>query len=246
MYEALRGGRAAAAPGGTEIPVDAAELWPHYVANDSLIYVTIGEDSAPQAKKGGTIKNALEWAEVPTGGRISARGAPGKGTVKEWADQGATTVVTLLRDDEIAFSGIEAACKCVGLRWVGLPLSGKRAVSGDMEQRQEYDHESLRRIPEVSEMLLKGDSVVVHCAAGMHRTGVVCYLAVRHAGVSPSETLAVVQRTREVTHNELLKQTHKNPVCLAELAEAEFGAGLAEAEREAAMADLFGYQAAHS
>ena len=69
-------------------------------------------------------------------------------------------------------------------------------------------------------MLMNGQSVVVHCAAGMvrctmlvrpqltalsgqHRTGVVCYLAQRHAGVSPEQALAGVLLTRPVTYTEV-------------------------------------------
>ena len=56
------------------------------------------------------------------------------------------------------------------------------------------DFASIRRLPEVLELLKAGESVLVHCAAGMHRTGMSCYIVLRLAGKTIDETLAGVLR----------------------------------------------------
>ena len=115
-----------------------------------------------------------------------------------------TAVVTLLRDTEPQFAGIMDACNELGLEWFHLPLSGKKALSTVPAERHDADKASLARISHVGEMLVRGESVIVHCAAGMHRTGVVCYLAQRHAGVDPATALAGLHMTRPVTHEEVI------------------------------------------
>ena len=144
------------------------------------------------------------------------------GEIREWGESGCTAVVSLRREDEPAFSGIELQCKNHGLKFLHNPLSGKNVVAADRSERAEYDQTSMNRIPEVAALLAAGENVVIHCAAGMHRTGVVCYLVQRHAGVGAEETVENIRITRQVTYNELFKSTAKKPVTLAELAEAEF------------------------
>ena len=95
------------------------------------------------------------------------------------------------------------ACNELGLEWFHLPLSGKRALSTAPAERDNADTASLARISHVGELLIRGESVIVHCAAGMHRTGVVCYLAQRHAGVDPATALAGLHTTRPLTHKEV-------------------------------------------
>ena len=59
----------------------------------------------------------------------------------------------------------------------------KLQVASEQSQRSDFDNRSLSRAVEVAELLQQGASVIVHCAAGMHRTGVMCYLAQRYAGL---------------------------------------------------------------
>merc|ERR1712070_820590 len=103
-----------------------------------------------------------------------------------------------------------------GLQWLHLPLSGKRAVTDP--QPSDMDAASLRRVAEVAALLQHGESVVVHCAAGMHRTGVVCYLALRHVGQGEEEALASILASREITHAEVTKvcKHHRPLYVLAE------------------------------
>jgi len=150
-------------------------------------------------------------------GRICARGRPA--SISKWVTAGCTAVVTLLRSDEGAV-GCGAQCQKYGLKWMHLPLSGKRAIITPLHE----DRTSLARVGEIAKWLSCGESVVVHCAAGMHRTGVVCYLVLRLLGLSQHETLDTIHATRPVTHQEITKCTRKHkPLC--ELAEDLFLGG---------------------
>merc|ERR1712217_488105 len=128
--------------------------------------------------------------------------------------------------DEPAFTIAKEQITAMGLSWLHLPLSGKKANTEPQQQpparkgnKTDHDAESLSRIAEVADLLKKGESVVVHCAAGMHRTGVVCYLAMRHLNNSPTKCLLAIMQTRQITHEEITKRTSKHaPLC--ELAEA--------------------------
>src|SRR5690349_6046030 len=112
------------------------------------------------------------WASVLRG-RITAAGAPSRARVGQWAADGATDIVTLQRSDEHA-PWLPEACREAGLRWHHFPLSGRR-----LEHRE--DRATLERVPELVELLRSEQprSLILHCSAGLHRTGVCLYLLLR-------------------------------------------------------------------
>eukprot|EP00947_MAST-08B_sp_MAST-8B-sp1_P004024 g4024.t1 len=110
-----------------------------------------------------------------------------------------TQVVTLQKRSESQFPGVARWVGRAGLGWTHLPLSGGRLEEpGDLE--------SILRLHEVVTLLERGESVLVHCSASMHRTGVSAYIVLRLAGLAPAEALAAVQQIRQVTYEELLKE----------------------------------------
>lgn len=160
------------------------------------------------------ISRGSEWIEIE-GGRLGASGAPGRGGIAYWQSIGATGVITLLRDNEMRNKNIEEQCREHGLVWLHLPLEGRRSFA----QPSIEDRNSILQIPQVVNWLRSGRSVIVHCAAGMHRTGFVCYLTLRLAGLSCSESLDKVREMRPVTYEELVVRTRNHPKTIQELAE---------------------------
>lgn len=121
-------------------------------------------------------------------------------------------LVTLLRETEhvCACAEIQRACAQLGLRWLHAPLDGLKDIKELTEDDTSLDPglESLSSAHEVLEWILRdGESVIVHCAAGLHRTGVFLYLLLRLAGRSSSETLQGIFEIREETH-EQVKHLH--------------------------------------
>ncbi len=136
------------------------------------------------------------------GGRLTAIGAPSPSGLRAWVERGATDLVTLLRTDEMRPS-LPGECQKMGIDWWHLPLSGRK-----LQRRS--DQESLARIPELLRPLQAGRSLLLHCAAGLHRTGLSFYLLLRCAGHSPQEALALITEARALTAQELLKRTRRS------------------------------------
>ncbi len=136
------------------------------------------------------------WVPLKAGW-ITAAGGPSRGRLAEWRARGATDVLTLQRADEMQ-AWIPAMCREHGLEWRHLPLSGRRMESAE-------DAGSLARLPGLLELWEQPRRVVVHCSAGLHRTGGVCYLLLRLAGLERAAAIATISAARALTAEELCK-----------------------------------------
>lgn len=165
--------------------------------------------------------SALTWVTLSEGW-LSASGAPSWKVTKQWAREGVTCVVSLLRDTEPHFKGARDGCLDAGFRWEHVPLSGKGALT----HPDETDLLSWARLNDLLPQLLRaGEHVVVHCAAGMHRTGGTLFLALRRCGLKAEAAVDAVKLIRPVTHAELLKtEKRASDKHLWELAEERYQA----------------------
>eukprot|EP00742_Colponemidia_sp_Colp-10_P003788 GILJ01004035.1.p2 GENE.GILJ01004035.1~~GILJ01004035.1.p2 ORF type:complete len:119 (+),score=11.02 GILJ01004035.1:305-661(+) len=66
------------------------------------------------------------------------------------------------------------------MKWLHLPLDGANQA---LLQSKGALEACKKTLPEVKRLLDAGESVLVHCAAGIHRTGVVVYSLHRMFGV---------------------------------------------------------------
>ena len=166
----------------------------------------------PQARpKKNAARTSSAWVAVGAGA-ITASGAPNRATIELWAAAwGATDVVTLQRADE-GRAELADEIRDAGLAWTHAPLSGKRlAAPGDGAALDRALRTALARAR-------RGARVVVHCSAGVHRTGLVVYGVLRLAGRDVEGALAALLRARAVTHEEVTKRDGDG-VALFELAE---------------------------
>jgi hypothetical protein len=148
---------------------------------------------------------ASHWVSVKAG-RLTAAGAPSFKKLQTLRDMGADHVVTLLRADEPACASVMAGCAGLELGWTHLPMSGAKLDAPT-------DAKSFLRLYEVLPLLDQGKSVVVHCAAGMHRTGMSCYALLRLAGWSAEDACHGVKGMREVSYEELIKDRRHKRRC---------------------------------
>merc|ERR1712203_907160 len=95
------------------------------------------------------------------------------------------------------------------MRGEHVPLTGRQAAYAP---RCQLDLESWRHLrKELLPLLFRaGERVVVHCSAGMHRTGSVVYMALRLSGLDPGAALAAVEEMRPATHGALLEPVSRN------------------------------------
>ena len=143
-------------------------------------------------------RTASHWMDVGPG-RLTLAAAPTAARVAAFKERGATRFVTLLTATEPHLDAVRGACSNLDLGWSHVPLSGGR-VNGPR------DAASLCKVvAEVVGLLRAGEHVVIHCAAGLHRTGIVGYLVLRCTGLANAAAMAGLLAMREITHEEMAR-----------------------------------------
>ncbi len=130
---------------------------------------------------------------MPAGtGRLSVWHRPRVRSIPQLPELGCRRLVTLLAAREGA-EAIGSAAVAAGLLWTWLPLAGAAPPTGRPSEA------AARTIAELSSRLDEGESILIHCSAGIHRTGMVAYALLRLRGASEAEALAEIERLRPVT-----------------------------------------------
>ncbi len=105
---------------------------------------------------------------------------------------GVSHVLTLLSASEGA-RAIRTLLEDTGITWLWLPLE-----SGDPPPT-ERSSEIRALLRQVEVALDSGGAIYVHCAAGLHRTGMITHAYLRHAGYSRASAEAELRNLRNVT-----------------------------------------------
>ena len=135
----------------------------------------------------------LNWVEVGQG-RLCLRGKPGKKLFENIPSLGLSRIVTLLSEREGALE-FGQLVKDHGVQWTWLPLEDGQYPRG-------YSHEMLKEnLPDISSYLDAGESILIHCAAGIHRTGMLAYAVLRYRGYSIEQAQNMIAEMREHTRN---------------------------------------------
>lgn len=125
-------------------------------------------------------------------GRLGLWGRPPLARLPDWKARGLTTVLTLLSLREGA-PRIGDAVLAAGLAWRWF-----EQANGDKLPAPRC-YELLELLQSINTELDGGSWVLIHCAAGQHRTGMAAYALLRLRGLSPGEALALIAQMRLVT-----------------------------------------------
>ncbi len=153
----------------------------------------------PSAAGGGAAPAPFRIGTLPVGpGWLGLARCPGSATpladdLAAVAGWGAGAVLTLLGPPELAAlgaAGLPDAVRAAGMDWLHMPIDdfaapgpaalAAWAVAG----------------PEVAARLAAGGRVLVHCRAGLGRSGTVAAMVLVEAGLAPEAALAAVRAAR--------------------------------------------------
>ncbi len=133
----------------------------------------------------------LNW--VPVGqGRLALWGRPASKSFPFLKEEGCTRVITLLSQKE-GGAAIGLLAASTQLAWTWIPLPGAKPPIGEARALL------VERLAQLSDYLDQGESLLIHCSAGIHRTGMVTYALLRRRGLSPAEARETIARLRQHT-----------------------------------------------
>ena len=138
------------------------------------------------------------WVEANTKGRLAVSARPRSGEwlqteTLSWKEQGLDTIVSLLEDEEIAELDLLLEgefCAVAGLNYLRLPIKD-RSVPTDRSC-------AIRLGTQLAQSLVDGRNILIHCRAGIGRTGLFAAAILVLTGVDPEGALSAVGQARRV------------------------------------------------
>jgi protein-tyrosine phosphatase len=130
------------------------------------------------------------------GESVSCYHRPTKKQVQHMADLGVTHILTLQAEKECPRE-VQRYCRESGINWLWVELRGANQPLMKSPHTRELLMTGLNKAKLALE---SGAKLVVHCAAGVHRTGTFLYALLRVCGRAREETLETIKAIREVTH----------------------------------------------
>ncbi|MDL4772567.1 protein-tyrosine phosphatase family protein [Actinomadura xylanilytica] len=126
------------------------------------------------------------------GGMLALTRRPKAKSLPAMRSLGATHLVTLLSRREGA-GAVGAAARAAGLEWVWVDLANADPPP------PARDGELAKVLLDTAGSLRDGAAVVVHCSAGIHRTGMFAHALLRASGLSGDDARLTLARLRTPT-----------------------------------------------
>jgi protein-tyrosine phosphatase len=140
-----------------------------------------------------TKETSMNWLSL-SGGRLTIFHRPKVRLLASLQREGCTHVLTLLSEHEQA-KNLGLAVAKLGLQWIWAPLP-----NGDPPSKARSD--ALRvLLQRLEKILANGGSLLIHCSAGIHRTGMIANALLRSLGLTAEEARAGLLAMRQATHD---------------------------------------------
>ena len=114
-------------------------------------------------------------------------------------EMGCTHIVTLLKESEGAQRYGDLTEKA-GMEWIWLPVPNGKYPEGEVHERL------IQALPKLSQLLDNGKSLLIHCSAGIHRTGTVAYALLRWRGLDKLQAMKIIIQVRKETGEGMLEK----------------------------------------
>jgi len=139
------------------------------------------------------------WLRELEGVRLAIMPRPRSGEwltdeIAGWNRLGVQTVVSLLEPNEVReldLADEESLCLAANLKYVSFPIPDRGVPSNVVE--------FARLVLEIEQRLRSGESVAVHCRAGIGRSGLLGACILDAFGVDPIAAFGMLSRARGVT-----------------------------------------------
>jgi ADP-ribosyl-[dinitrogen reductase] hydrolase len=117
---------------------------------------------------------------------------------------GASTLVTLNQSDELSMLGVADLGRLAAERfdWIWLPIPDGDVPNAGFDRRWEVEGAKLR------DRLVAGEKIVVHCLAGLGRTGTIAARLLIEFGEQPKQAIERVRAAREGTIENLWQEQY--------------------------------------
>lgn len=141
---------------------------------------------------------AIKFVKVDNG-RLAVYHRPSRAAFPLLRQMGCTHVITLLKESEGA-QRVGDLTRAAGLDWVWLPLPNGNTPEGEVHDRL------IEAMPKLSRLLDEGNSILIHCSAGIHRTGLVAYALLRWRGIESKQAMEIIAQTRKETAEGMMEK----------------------------------------
>lgn len=106
---------------------------------------------------------------------------------------GASTLVTLNERDELSMLGVSEIGRLATERfdWIWLPITDGDVPTAEFDERWRVEGSKLR------DRLMAGEKIVIHCLAGLGRTGTIAARLLIEFGAPPQQAIERVRAVRQ-------------------------------------------------
>lgn len=144
--------------------------------------------------------DSLNVKFVPVGkGRFAVYHRPRRIDFPLLRQMGCTHIITLLKESEGAQRYGDMA-RAANIEWVWAPLPNGNFPEGEAHDRL------IEVMPKLAQLLDNNNAILIHCSAGVHRTGLVAYALLRWRGIESEQAMQIIAQTRNETAEGMMEK----------------------------------------